>query len=110
MSPVAAMETEKPPSGPMTRIGIAARMPTAMAALAGVRNVELTRPHRLPPGRCRSRLIENIIRVAAPWIASVQTKTEARITNRYSSPTVIPATISAVKVAWIVVAIGKPNA
>ena len=61
---------------------MAASTPTAMAALAGVRKVELTRPQTLPSGRCRSRLIENIIRVAAPWIASVQTKTEARMTNR----------------------------
>ena len=54
-----------------------------MAAFAGVLNRSVDASPRPPPnGRCRSRLIENIIRVAAPWIASVQTKTEARITNR----------------------------
>ena len=66
----------------MTRIGRAASTPTAMAALAGVLNVWLTWPQTPPSGRCRSRLIENIIRVAAPWIASVQTNTDARMTNR----------------------------
>ena len=71
-----------PPIGPTSRIGIAARTPTAIAALAGVRNGVLTWPHARPPGSSPSRPIENIIRVAAPWIASVHTKTEARMTNR----------------------------
>ena len=61
---------------------MAARMPTAIAALAGVRKRSLTWPHIRLPGRFPSRPIENIIRVAAPWIASVQTKTEARMTKR----------------------------
>ena len=56
--------------------------PTATAALAGVRKRVLTWPHVPPNGRCRSRPIENIRRVAAPWMASVHTKTEARITSR----------------------------
>ena len=62
---------------------MAARTPTAMAALAGVlkRRVDVA-PDAPPNGRCRSRPIENIMRVAAPWMASVQTKTDARITNR----------------------------
>ena len=60
--------------GPTTRIGRAAMTPTAMAAFAGVWKRLLTLPHTLPSGRCRSRPIENIRRVAAPWIASVHTK------------------------------------
>ena len=61
---------------------MAASTPTAMAALAGVWKRSLTWPQARPSGRCPSRPIENIIRVAAPWMASVQTKTDARITNR----------------------------
>ena len=38
---MAAIETQKPPSGPITRIGIAARTPTAIAALAGVLKVRV---------------------------------------------------------------------
>ena len=39
MSPVAAIERTKPPNGPITRIGMAARTPTAIAAFAGVLKV-----------------------------------------------------------------------
>ena len=68
--------------GPLSRIGRAAMTPTAMAALAGVLKRGWTWPQTPPNGRCRSRPMENISRLAAPWIAIVQTKTEARMTNR----------------------------
>ena len=57
-------------------------IPTVTVALAGVRNRGLTWPSRPPAGRWRSRPIENISRLAAPWMAIVQTNTEARITTR----------------------------
>ncbi len=80
--PVAAMAIVAAPSGPVRTIGSAARMPTAMAAFVGVLKVWLTWAHTPPSGSRRSRPIENIIRVVAPWIASVHTNTEARMTNR----------------------------
>ena len=83
-------------------------MPTATEALAGVRKREFTVPQMPPPGRRRSRPIENIMRLAAPWIAIVHTKTEARITSRYSSPNVMPAKSSCGKAPVMMVAIGKP--
>ena len=52
---------------------MAASTPTAIAALAGVLKVWLTWPHRPPSGSRRSRPIENISRVVAPWMASVHT-------------------------------------
>ena len=68
--------------GPLNRMGSAAITPTAMAALAGVLNRGWTCPHAPPKGRCRSRPMENMSRLAAPWMARVQTKTDTRMTSR----------------------------
>ncbi len=80
--------------------------PTAMAEFAGVWKRGLTWPSHPPAGKWPSRPIENISRVAAPWIAIVQTKTDARMTSRYSSPNEIPNTMSCVKAPVMIVPIG----
>jgi len=84
------------------RHALAARYDARLAGLP------LTTPWQHPD--THSGLHLYIIRVAAPWIASVQTKTDARITKRYSSPSVMPATISVVRTEMMVVAIGNPPA
>ena len=58
---------------PVTKSGIAARTPTATAALAGVLKLGLTWPQVPPSGSRRSRPIENMRRTVAPWMARVQT-------------------------------------
>src|SRR3954447_2809962 len=65
--------------------------PTTIAGSTGVPVTGDTRPSTPWPGSTRSRDIENIIRVAAVWIASVQTQIATVTSTRKSLPTVSPS-------------------
>src|SRR4051794_2014667 len=67
------------------------RTPTTIAGQTGVPVRGLTFDSAFENGSTRSRAIEKIIRVAAVWIASVQTQTAIATSTRKTRPRVSPS-------------------
>src|SRR3954454_22786746 len=70
-----------------------ARTPTTTAGRTGGPVAGETRPSRAEYGHTPSRDIENIIRVAAVWMASVQTQIAIATSARKTLPTVSPSVL-----------------
>ncbi len=75
------------PMAVLIKNGSAESTATAMPAHIGVWKVLVNRtPDTLPKGNRPSRPIENIRRMVADWIASVQTQMAMSTTKRYTLP------------------------
>src|SRR3979490_340290 len=86
----------------LTSSSAAARTPTRIVGRIGVPVVGDTRDSRVENGNAPSRAIENIIRVAAVWIASVQTVIAIATAVRNTLPVTEPN--------WLVSTYGRPSA